>query len=143
MGAKSEPVRIRANALADGIPHSDLTVTADHGMIIDGLVINAAALVNGDTINFVATPDLPDRMQVFHVETEDHNVILANGAPAETFIDVADRKSFDNYAEYLDLYGTERVIPEMPRPRISSARLVPEEIRQRLRLSDHAISLTG
>jgi len=34
-GPKMQPVRFRAGALGNGLPHSDLTVTADHGMIMD------------------------------------------------------------------------------------------------------------
>ncbi len=131
-GPHMQPVRIRAGALGGGLPHSDLTVTADHGMIIDGLVINASALINGTTIAWMPMDELPDRVTYYHVETEDHDVILANGAPAETFVDYAGRQAFDNYQEYVDLYGAERIVHEMDRPRISSQRLVPEAIRARL-----------
>ncbi|WP_420325654.1 Hint domain-containing protein [Mameliella sp.] len=122
-------VRIRAGALGHGLPHSDLTLTADHGMVLDGRVINAAALVNGDTINRVSVADLSTRLTVYHVETEAHDVILANGAPSETFIDYRDRRAFDNFDQYLELYGVERIIPEMPLPRVSSARMLPAEVR--------------
>ncbi len=138
-GSRIQPVRIQAGALGDGLPHNDLTVTADHGMVIDGLVINASALINGTTIDWVPMTELPDRVTYFHVETEDHDVILANGAPAETFIDIPGRRAFDNYQEYLDLYGAERIVAEMDRPRITSARLVPEAIKTRLRIEDHGI----
>jgi hypothetical protein len=131
-GPHMQPVRIRAGALGDGLPHSDLIVTADHGMIIDGLVINASALVNGTTIDWVPMADLPDQVTYYHIETENHDVILANGAPAETFVDVAGRTAFDNYAEYLDLYSTERIIPEMKHHRISTQRLLPNAIKARL-----------
>ncbi len=131
---KRAPVRIRAGALGN---HSDLYVSADHGMIVEGLVINASALVNGDSIAFVPVAELPEGFTCYHVETEDHDVILANGAPAETFIDYAGREAFDNYAEYVALCGCERIIPEMTRPRISTARLVPEAIRARLAISMH------
>ena len=133
-GPHMQPVRIRAGALGNALPHSDLTVTADHGMVIEGLVINASALVNGDTIDFVPMDELEDSFIVYHIETKDHDVILANGAPAETFVDAVTRSHFDNYQEYLDLYGAERIIPEMDRPRISSRRLVPQAIRTRLGL---------
>lgn len=139
------PVCISAGALGGGLPHSDLTVTADHGMVFsptihetggasknDGLVINASALVNGETIRFVPAREIKESFKVYHVETEDHDVILANGAPTETFIDVVGRASFDNHQEYLDLYGVERIIPEMARPRVSSARLVPQHIKHQL-----------
>ncbi|MAX74056.1 MAG: hypothetical protein CMH66_10385 [Nioella sp.] len=136
-GPVVQPVRIRSGALAEGVPLSDLTVSADHGMIVDGLVINAGALVNGSTIAFVPVADLPAAFTYYHVEIEDHDVILANGAPAETFIDYVGRQAFDNHAEYVALYGCERIIPEMTRPRISTARLVPEAIRARLAIGMH------
>lgn len=44
------PVGIFAGALGDGLPHSDLTVMADHGMMADDLVINASALAKGSSI---------------------------------------------------------------------------------------------
>ena len=131
-GAQMQPVRIRAGALGNGLPHSDLTVTADHGMILDNHVINASALVNGDTIDFVPMAELEDSFTVYHVETEDHDVILANGALAETFVDAATRSHFDNHQEYLDLYGVERIIPEMHRPRITARRLLPETLKAQL-----------
>ena len=138
--AKMQPVRIRAGALGNDLPHSDLTVTADHGMVIDGMVINASALVNGDTIDFVPFAELDDSFTVYHIETEAHDVILANGAPSETFIDAAGRAAFDNHAEYLALYGAERIIPQMTMPRISSVRLVPQSIRTRLRCGTKGLS---
>ncbi len=138
-GLRMQPVRLRAGALGNGLPHTDLTVTADHGMIVDGYVVNASALINGDSIDWVPMADLPDRFTVYHVETEEHDVILANGAASETFIDVAGRAAFDNYAEYLDLYGAERIIPEMTRHRITTQRLLPEAIKARIGVVDEGI----
>lgn len=131
-GERARPVLIRAGALGDGLPRADLTVTADHGMVIDGLVINAGALVNGTTITSVPLAELPATVTYYHVETADHHVILANGAPAETFVDYAGRAAFDNYAEYLALYGAPQMIAELRAPRITSARLLPASIRARL-----------
>ena len=131
-GPKMEPVRIRAGALGQGLPHSDLIVTADHGMILDNLVINASALVNGTTIAFVPLSELPTQVTYYHIETEAHDVILANGAASETFVDAVGRAAFDNYREYVALYGAERIIPEMERPRIPSHRMVPCAIKARL-----------
>jgi len=130
--AHMAPVCIARGALGEGLPHSDLYVSADHGLMIDGLVINAGALVNGSTIRFVPMAEMDQYFTYYHIETEDHDAILANGAPAETFIDYAGRQSFDNYAEYEALYGAERIITEMDRPRISTARLVPPQIKARL-----------
>ena len=126
-------VRVASGALGPAMPDTDLTLTADDGLILDGLVVNAGALVNGTTIAYLPAAELNASETVYHVETEDHDVILANGAPAETFIDYAGRAAYDNHDEYLALYGAERIITEMALPRISSSRMVPEEIRNRLR----------
>nr|WP_239025556.1 Hint domain-containing protein [Roseibacterium persicicum] len=131
-GERACPVRVAKGALGEGLPHTDLVLTADHALILDGLAINAGALVNGTTITLEPLSAVPDRVTYYHVETEDHDVILANGAAAETFIDYADRRGFDNHAEYIALYGEDRIITEMPLPRISTARLVAPALRKRL-----------
>ena len=38
--------------------------------------------------------------------------------------------------KYLDLDCTERITPELDRPRISSARMVPDAIKARLEIKD-------
>ncbi|MFC0159872.1 Hint domain-containing protein [Mameliella alba] len=126
------PVRVRAGALGQGVPHSDLVLTADHALILDGLAVNAGALVNGTTITRDPLANLPERVTYYHVETEGHEVILANGAAAETFVDYLGRRAFDNFAEYLALYGEDRTILEMNRPRVRSARHLPAALSARL-----------
>ena len=113
-----EPVCIKAGALGN---HSDLYVTADHGMIVGGYLVNAGALVNGDSI---AWAPYGAAYTVYHVETEAHEVLLANGARAESFVDVVDRRAFDNAGD-----GVARIIREMDVPRISTARLLPIQLR--------------
>ncbi|MFM9268971.1 Hint domain-containing protein [Halomonas elongata] len=130
------PVRISEGALGSGLPNRDLVVTEDHGMVIDGLVINAGALVNQDTIDYVPRHELPKDATYYHIETEGHEVILANGAEAETYVDYLTRQSFDNYDEYVELYGIETRVVEMPRHRISSRRLLPMAVRERLGIQD-------
>lgn len=129
-GHRARPVRVTAGALGQGVPHTDLVLTADHALILDGLAVNAGALVNGTTIML---DPAPDRATYYHVETEDHDIILANGAPAETYVPYVGRRAFDNFAEYDALYGPERTIQEMPLPRVASARLL-SEARPRRRL---------
>ncbi|MBF7052347.1 Hint domain-containing protein [Halomonas sp. KAO] len=135
-GEKFQAVRVSQGALGDNIPSQDLTLTAGHGLIIDDLVINAGVLVNHDTIRFVPSQELPAIVTYYHVETENHEVIIANGTPAETYVDYIDRQAFDNYAEYVALYGNETRIVEMPRHRIASRRLLPLSVRQQLNIED-------
>ncbi|WP_164744687.1 Hint domain-containing protein [Nioella ostreopsis] len=122
------PVRFAAGSLGDGLPQSDLTVTADHGMLVDGVICHAGALVDGTTITRVPLEEMGERYTVYHIETEAHEIILANGAPAETFIDNVSRRTFDNYAEFEALYGDVPEMEELPYPRAMSARQVPVRI---------------
>jgi hypothetical protein len=126
------PVRFAAGSLGDGLPHTDLTVTADHGMLVGGIICHAGALVNGTTITRVPLAEMGETYTVYHVETEEHEIILANGAPAETFIDNVSRRVFDNFAEFEALYGDVPEMEELPYPRAMSARQVPERLKVKL-----------
>jgi hypothetical protein len=126
------PVRFAAGSLGAGLPTADLIVTADHGMLVDGVICHAGALVNGTTITRVPLTDMGETYTVYHIETEAHEIILANGAPAETFIDNVSRRVFDNYAEFETLYGDVPEMQELPYPRAMSARQVPAHIKLQL-----------
>ncbi|MCV6585714.1 MAG: Hint domain-containing protein [Marinibacterium sp.] len=123
------PVRIAAGALGPQMPHTDLIVTADHGMLVDGVICHAGALVNGSTITRVPLNEMGPVYTVYHIDTAEHEIILANGAPAETFIDNAGRNAFDNVAEFDALYGDVPEMEELPFPRAMSARQLPKRIK--------------
>ena len=65
----------------------------------------------------------------YHVELDDHSLILAENTPAETFVDNVDRLNFDNWAEHEALYPEGKPIVELPYPRAKSRRQVPVDIR--------------
>ncbi|MFD1703103.1 Hint domain-containing protein [Methylopila henanensis] len=127
------PVRILAGALGDGLPRRDLRVTADHALVLDGALVAAGALVNGDTILRMTDAELGRFFTVHHIETENHEIVLAEGSAAETFVDNVTRKRFDNYDEFLALYGSQPdPIPESSMPRAMSARQTPLSVRARI-----------
>ena len=96
------PVRIARSALAPNVPHADLYVTAAHGLLVDGVLVPAEMLINGATIARYE-PD-GDELEFFHIKLESHDVVYAEGVPAETLFYVDE--SFVNFADYLRRYGT-------------------------------------
>ncbi len=97
----TRPVRISKDALAEGIPGRDLWVSPGHAMFLNGMLIPAQALVNGRSVVRAETVDV---VEYFHLELETHDVILAESAPSETFVDDDNRGVFHNAAEYHALY---------------------------------------
>ena len=87
------PVRIRAGALGEGVPHRDLVVSPDHALHVDGVLVPAAALVDGVGILRDAAAR---KVRYFHVELDRHDVLLAEGAPAESLLVCGNRAQFEN-----------------------------------------------
>jgi hypothetical protein len=98
------PIRIKRGALADDVPRRDLYVSPRHALFIDGALFPAGLLVNGTSIRAMASID---EIHYFHVELDSHDVILAEGAASETFVDDNSRAMFHNAPEYRILYPAE------------------------------------
>jgi hypothetical protein len=123
------PVRIARSALAPEVPHSDLYVTATHSLLVEGVLAPAEALINGTTITRYEAREC-DELEFFHIKLESHDVVYAEGAPAETLLEV--EESAVNFADYHRQYGT----PTTAEPRC--APLVPvwggrNELKSRFR----------
>lgn len=123
------PVRIAAGALGKGLPRRDLVISPLHAMFLDGMLVPAHALVNGRTITQAEQVDV---VEYIHIELETHDIIFAEGAASETFIDDGSRGMFHNAREYAELYpDAEPVAARYCAPRVESGEEL-EAIRRRL-----------
>jgi hypothetical protein len=87
------PIRIERDAIADGMPDRDLLVSPDHAIFVDGKLICARQLMNGATIH--RELDWP-AVDYYHVELDQHAILLAEGLPAESYIDTGNKGFFAN-----------------------------------------------
>ena len=105
MGRKDVlPVCIKAGALDENVPRRDLWIPPHHAMYLEGVLIEAKDLVNGVSI---VQAEGVDSVDYFHVELDSHDVIVAEGALSESFIDDDSRGMFQNAHEYDALYAGE------------------------------------
>jgi len=92
LSRSQQPVRIGAGALGNNLPLRDLLVSPRHAMWVDGRLIAAEALVNDTSIRVVHL----DAVEYLHIELDTHELLLAEGAPSESYCDTGNRGLFEN-----------------------------------------------
>lgn len=117
------PVIVRKGALGDNLPYRDLHVTKAHGIYIDDVLIPVEFLVNHRSIIW---DDHAQEVALYHVELATHDVLLANGAPAESYRDDGNRWLFQNAASGQELP------PQPPCAPVTTGGPVVDAVWQRL-----------
>lgn len=99
--AFAAPIRISRGAFAENQPQRDLLVSPDHCLFVDGKLIPAKLLINDMTI----VQELETKaVSYYHVELDRHAVLLAEGLPAESYLDTGNRSFFSNAGMALMLH---------------------------------------
>jgi hypothetical protein len=86
------PVRVRAGAIAEGMPFRDLYLSPDHALYLGGVLIPIRHLIDRDGIEQKKV----EQVLYYHIELARHGVLLAEGLPAESYLDTGDRRNFAN-----------------------------------------------
>lgn len=102
------PILFSRGVLGENAPASDLAVSPEHGIYVDGVLVPAKLLVNGDTIRPILDVE---SVEYFHVELETPDVLWTNGARTESYVNHGNRRMFANWAEYVERYGSEDEAP--------------------------------
>jgi|SRR5271166_316431 len=99
------PIIVRRWALGDRMPHRDLHITKGHALYLDNVLIPVEELINHRSI---AWDDHAQEINIYHVSLREHDVLLANGAPAESYRDDGNLWLFENAATI------EHEVPRVP-----------------------------
>jgi hypothetical protein len=94
------PLRVAAGAFGETLPHSDLWLSPDHAVYVDDVLIPIKHLINGTSIAQVPT----DQVTYYHIELPHHDVLLAEGLPAESYLDTGDRSRLANGGQPIMLH---------------------------------------
>jgi hypothetical protein len=87
------PLIVRRGALADNVPNRDLRITKGHSLFLDGVLIPVEFLVNHRSILW---DDVTQHVEIYHLELDEHDILIANGCAAESYRDDGNRWLFDN-----------------------------------------------
>lgn len=85
------PVCLLKDAIAEGVPYKDMLITSEHCLFLNGRFVPVRMLVNGRSIFFDKSTKSYD---YYHIETERHSVIMADGVMTESYLDTGNRSAF-------------------------------------------------
>jgi hypothetical protein len=132
------PVRVMAGAFGDGLPERDLVLSPGHAVcvgVVEEAFVPIIELVNGATI---VREDVSE-VTYWHVELESHDVLLAEGLPCESYLEMDNRVFFGRaYGRLASVDADRDPLAEYARPLVDAGPTV-EALRERLTLRAEAL----
>jgi hypothetical protein len=136
------PIRVAAGAFG---ATADLLMSPSHAVNLEGSLIEAGALIDHASVERVTEWNATE-LTYFNLELDQHELIWANGVATESYFSSYrtngfSRQSWDNYSEYVALYGEGELMQELDMPRIAFSRQIPAAVAAKLELNTEAKEL--
>ena len=136
------PIRVASGTFGAS---ADLLMSPSHALNLEGSLIEAGALIDHASVERVTEWNAPE-LTYFNMELDQHELIWANGVATESYFSSYrtngfSRQSWDNYSEYVALYGEGELMQELDMPRIPFSRQIPAAVAAKLELNTEAKEL--
>jgi hypothetical protein len=87
-----KPIRVAPHAFGENHPKRPLLLSPDHAVFVEAVLIPIKFLVNGTTVEQIDAANIT----YYHLELARHDVVLAEGLPAESYLETGGRSAFEN-----------------------------------------------
>ncbi len=94
------PVRVSAGAFGVDRPRRDLYLSPGHNIASEGALMPISCLINGRSVARIEQ----NTIEYWHVELDAHDIVLAEGLPAESYLDCGNRAAFVNGGAFIDAH---------------------------------------
>jgi RHS repeat-associated protein len=151
------PIRIQSGVFGHNLPSADIYCTPSHAFTLGDCLVEAQALLNGQSIyqleelseydqrhkceqhSPLAEHKETDSFTYYSLEFDQHVLVWANDLLTESYLPTyrdgePTRVAWNNYYNYINLYGSSETMDELPIPRIPFSRQIPLRIREQFGL---------
>ncbi|KAA8385788.1 hypothetical protein FOH24_11725 [Acetobacter tropicalis] len=134
------PVRVLKNAIADGVPYKDMLITSEHCLFFEDKFVPVRMLVNGVSLFYDKSFPVYD---YYHVETDPHSVITADGMLTESYLDTGNRASFVQNGKVAVLRGKTRSWGTNSAAPLGVDRIFVEPLFYKLKCRENKVNVTN